>query len=109
MLARPGIEEQDAIAKAVLAERDDSLRASMIESVRSSGLQLRPEFWGSLSADPSEHVRMLVLDALEGTPQIQDFAAVALTDPSPHIKLRAKEILEFLGAPPASADQGTVQ
>jgi len=109
MLARPGIEEHDSIGRAVRAERDDGLRATMIESMRNSGLQFRPEFWGSLSADPSENVRMLVLDALEGTPQIRDFAALALTDPSPHVKQRAQEILEHLGAATASPKPGTVQ
>jgi len=81
----------------------------MIESVRNHGLQLPPEFWGSLSADPSENVRMLVLDALEGTPQIRDYAALALTDPSPHVKMRAQAILDFLGAPSAPAKPGINQ
>jgi hypothetical protein len=103
LLNRPGIEEKEAVIRAVLAERDDNVRAGMIESLRSSGLQLQPEFWGSLSADPSEHIRLLVLDALEGTSQIRDFAALALTDPSPHVKLRAKEILDALGTATAPA------
>jgi hypothetical protein len=69
----------------------------MIESLRSSNLSLPPEFWGSLSDDPSEQVRLLVLDALEGTSQARNFAALALSDPSDHVKLRAKEILDVLG------------
>jgi len=103
LLARPGIEEQDAITTAVLAEPDDSLRASMIESVRSSSLRLPPEFWGSLSNDTSEHVRLLVLDTLEGTAQARDFATLALTDPSPHVRLRAKDILDAIAPESASA------
>ena len=109
LLARPGIEEHEAIARAVRTERDDNLRASMIESVRGHNVQLAPEFWGSLSADPSEHVRMLVLDALEGTPQIRDYAALALTDPSPHVKMRAQAILDFLGGAPAATKPGVGQ
>jgi len=106
MLARPGIEEQELVVRAVLSEREDSLRARMIESVRSSNLQLPPEFWGSLSADPSEQIRLLVLNALEGTPRSRDVATLALTDPSPHVQLRAKEILDSLGAAGATACDG---
>ena len=104
VLARPGIEEQELVVRAVLSERDDSLRARMIESVRSSSLQLPPEFWGSLSADPSEQIRLLVLNALEGTPRSRDVATLALTDPSPHVQLRAKEILESMGDASAACD-----
>jgi hypothetical protein len=103
ILARPGIEEQELVIRTVLSERDDSLRARMIESVRSSSLQLPSEFWGSLSADPSEQIRLLVLNALEGTSRARDSATLALTDPSPHVQLRAKEILDSLGASGASA------
>jgi hypothetical protein len=104
LLSRPGIEEREFIIQAVLAEREDSLRANMLESVRSSGLQLPPDFWSSLAADPSEHVRLLVLDSLEGTMEGQNFASLALSDPSPHVQLRAKEILDSLpSARPPSA------
>ena len=103
LLNRPGTEEKEAVLRAVLAERDENVRIRMVESVHSSGLQLPPEFWSSLSADSSEHVRLLVLDAVEGTSQVRDFAASALTDPSPHVRLRAKEILDALATVAPSA------
>lgn len=96
LISRPGREEHDAIMSATLAERDDGLRASMLEALASSGLELSAEFWNSFSSDPSEHVRLLVLDALEGTPGIGDIAVPALNDPSPHIRQRAKDILDTL-------------
>ena len=104
LLARPGIEERELIISAVLTERDDSLRANMLESAHSSGLQLPPEFWASLAGDPSEQVRLLVLNSLEGTMEAQSVAALALTDPSPHVQSRAKEILDSLPSarPPAA-------
>lgn len=104
LLARPGIEEREIIINAILSERDDNLRANMLESVSSSSLQLPPEFWASLARDPSEQVRLLVLNSLEGTTEAQNIASLALTDPSPHVQSRAKDILDSLSSarPPAA-------
>jgi HEAT repeat protein len=96
LLARPGIEELDAITSAAKAERDDEARARMIAALRSTDLAIGPEFWGSLMADPSEQIRMLALEAFEGSPQLREWVRSALSDPSPHVRQHAQEMLESL-------------
>jgi hypothetical protein len=98
LLERPGSEVVEAIAAAVVQERDDTVRGSMIEALRSSGVELPTEVWGSLTADPAEHIRMLALDALQGSPSLRGFAAMALSDASPHVRQRAQEIIDELEA-----------
>ena len=52
----------------------------------------------SLMSDPTEHIRIPALDALQGSANLREFAAVALTDSSPHIPRRAQEFLKEIEA-----------
>jgi HEAT repeat protein len=98
LLERTGSEAAEAVAATVMQERDDAVRGSMIEAVRSSGIELPAEMWGSLTADPAEHIRLLALDALQGAPGLREFATTALSDSSPHVRQRAQEIINELEA-----------
>jgi hypothetical protein len=98
LLERPGPDARDAIAAAVLAERNASVRGAMVEAVRSSGSELPDDVWTSLVTDPAEQVRILALDALQGSPNLRAVIALALADSSPHVRQRAEEMARELEA-----------
>jgi hypothetical protein len=70
----------------------------MVEAVRSSGSELPGDVWASLVTDPAEHVRILALDALQGSPNLRALIALALADSSSHIRQRAEEMAKELEA-----------
>jgi len=94
LLERAGNDAHNALISAVMQERDDGVRGSMIEALHSTGSDLPPELVPTLLNDPSEQIRILTLDSLRGSPNVREFATAALTDSSPYVRSRAQELLD---------------
>ena len=98
LLERPSAEAQQLALASIRNERDDDVRASMVEAIRSGESDLPSDFLLSLMSDSAEQIRMIALDALRGSPMLKDQATKALSDPNPHIRQRAQEILTEIEA-----------
>ena len=97
LLERAGNDAHRGLIAAVMQERDESVRGRMVEALRGTGSDLPPELVPTLLNDPSEHIRILTLDSLRGSPNVREFATAALTDSSPHVRSRAQELLDETG------------
>jgi len=94
LLERAGNDARNALISAVMQERDDSVRAGMVQALCGTGSDLPSELVPALLNDTSEQIRILTLDSLRSSPNLREFATAALTDSSPNVRSRAQELLD---------------
>lgn len=93
----------ETVVRGLREDRDAEVRSRVLYAALNKGLELPADLLASLaSGDGSDQVRFLALNALEGDPNAGAIATTALGDPSPQVRIRAREILATLadGAPP---------
>ena len=80
-------------------EKDDIVRHRILTAALVKGVRVPAELLGELAAtDPSEHIRLKALDALDDQTILKSVAETAQADPSEAIRERANRILEGLKA-----------
>jgi hypothetical protein len=85
------------VLRCLREERDPSVRTRVLYSALKRGISIPISMLTALlTADPSEQIRFMALEALHDDPNIAGFVANALTDPSPLVQDRAREMLEEL-------------
>jgi hypothetical protein len=93
----------EIVVRGLREDKDAEVRSRVLYAALNKGLELPTELLASLaSGDGSDQVRFLALNALESDPNAGAIATTALSDPSPQVRIRAREILAALGdgAPP---------
>lgn len=101
LIARPDQRSRDLVLQALRGRRetDDDLRQRILQSTLTQGMEIPPEVLTELvSADRSEQIRWMALDALSYRGNAKTAAEAALNDPSETVRTRAKEILAALEA-----------
>jgi len=95
----------DIVLRGLREDKDAEVRSRLLYAALNKGLELPADLLVSLaSGDGSEQVRFLALNALEGDPNAGAIATTALNDPSPQVRIRAREILATLGDQVPSED-----
>ncbi len=95
----------DAVVKA-LADADEGVRTRALYGALTHSLALPPELLTQAQQDPSPNVRFLALETAAGGPDGRRAIEVALKDPDPRVRQRAREIL---GPRPQSAKPAPAQ
>lgn len=99
LIARPAQESLELVLHALrgTSEPDHAVREHILSSALSSGMQLPAELLTYLARwDAHEGIRLIALDGLALEPSFKEAAEAALTDSSPLVRKRAKEILAEL-------------
>jgi len=98
LIDRSGEGAKEEILQA-LRDSDGDVRRGALFYAQSSGLHLPQNILENLAAsDSSPDVRLLALQGLDGDPNQEDIAQRALSDPDPHVRQAAREILDSLNA-----------
>lgn len=99
---------REAIISGIQSEGREDIRIRILQAAASHGIELPDSLLAEMaSADASEHVRLMALDLLTGSPRLRDVVAAALTDPSAAVREKAKEIVDTVGPaqrPPKKSD-----
>jgi HEAT repeats len=102
---------RDQVVKA-LRDPDDSVRSRALYGAQTYGVAISPDSLKEMLAnDSSPEVRFIALDWLGSGPDAEAAAEQALNDSDVHVRKRAREILDRLGAkkrppqPPPAAEQ----
>jgi hypothetical protein len=97
LVERKGEKARDVVLRA-LADPDGQVRSRALYGALRAGLDFPAEFLTRMVLeDSSSHVRFLALEALEARPAvIGAIAARAMSDPDPHVRNKAQEILSGL-------------
>jgi hypothetical protein len=101
LMSRPDRESRELVIQALrgASEADNAVRERILSSAFSTGVPLPRDLLMYLVRwDASEGMRLLALDALALEPTLKEAAQAAMTDSSPVVRDRAKEILTELGA-----------
>ncbi len=96
LVERQGEKARGAVLRA-LKDESARVRTQALYSAFSSGLEVPGEVLAEALDDPSTDVRFLALEAVADRPEAATLARRALGDPSPHVRDRAKQILDRLG------------
>jgi hypothetical protein len=99
LIARPTPQSRELVLHALrgTSETDSTVRERILSSAFSSGMQLPADLLMYLARwDAHEGIRLVALDGLALEPTFKEAAQAALTDPSPRIRKRAKQILAEL-------------
>lgn len=87
---------RDAVLEA-LKDPDEAVRTGALYESLSNDVELSTDLLGDLALDDSSpDVRFLALDALADHPDVRAIAERAASDPSPHVRHKAQEILQAL-------------
>jgi len=99
LLERKGNDAVNDVARLMVEEKNDDVRAQVFSAALSKDVQLPVDLRIALaSTDASEGVRILALDTLRGDPNLPAVATAALTDPSPNVRLMAQDLMNSLDA-----------
>jgi HEAT repeat protein len=95
LVERKGEKARGAVLRA-LRDENARVRTQALYSAFSSGLEVPAEVLAQALDDPSVDVRFLALEAVGDRPEAATLARRALGDQSPHVRERAKQILDRL-------------
>ncbi len=110
LVDREGQEAEPVILRA-LTDNDAQVREAALYAALGSGVNLPASpLEQALDSDSSPAVKVLALDLLAGSPDIEALAERALADSDEHVRNKAKEILSQLHpAPPSKERSGQSQ
>jgi len=101
LMSRPDRESRELVIQALRggSEPDDAVRERMLALASSTGMAVPRDLLMYLARwDVAERVRLTALNALVFEPTLKEAAQAALSDSSPVVRERAKEILAELDA-----------
>jgi hypothetical protein len=102
LISRPDRESREVVIQALrgASEPDDAVRERILSTAFSTGVSLPRDLLMDLARwDTAAEVRLTALNALAFEPTLKEAAQAALTDSSPVVRERAKEMLAELEAP----------
>lgn len=109
LIERNGERAEEDVLQA-LRDTDAKVRSRTLFYAYDRGVHLPPSILKDLEAsDSSPEVRFLALQALDGDPNFEDIAQQALSDPDPHVREEARELLGSRKAPPNEPAEGSEQ
>jgi HEAT repeat protein len=96
LVERQGEKSRAAVLRAL---KDDSarVRTQALYGALTSGVELAADVLAEALEDPSSDVRFLALETIAGRPEAATGARRALSDASPHVREKAREILAKVG------------
>ncbi len=98
LIERNGKRAQEDVLQA-LRDTDAKVRSRALFYAQDRGVPLPASILKNLAAsDSSAEVRFLALQGLDGDPDLKDIAQQALSDPDPHVREGARELLDNLKA-----------
>jgi hypothetical protein len=107
LIERIGQRAQEEVLQA-LRDSDAHVRSRALFCAEDHGLHLPSSILKDLEiSDSSPEVRFLALQGLQSDPNIEDLAHQALSDPDPHVRAGAQELLNSLKPESEPADSGS--